>query len=288
MDIKRDGKSRVVYGIKKSDKLDYFSEFKEYLDESISKYEFSCDYDVIANELPYFSTINYTEYAHCIILHPLQFELRVQQMLDAYNDDTEQKITYTDFFSELAHDNPNKYQKRNSINNTPKDNLVVLPGDNKLKERISLRKIINIKKNNKNNFIIKPHPFTNHSTIGELMDLFGENNVTKRDEDMYQYLLEAKTVHTSVLSESAIFAVSLDKKIEPIDLYRKTPEGSFYHINRFLFNSKHPKDWINRTFNSHKSGIICPLVDDNWKEKLDMYLEYINEVREYYKDKYVE
>lgn len=288
MQIKKDGKDRIVYGIEKSSKLSYFEELVDYLNVKTKEYGLQCDYDVLANELPYFKTLNYTEYAHCVVIHPLQFELRVQQMLDAYTDDVEQEYSYTDFFRDLSQEDPNKYQKRKSISLEPKKHLVILPGDNKLKQRISIRKIIDIKKANKDDFVIKPHPFTNHATIGELMDLFGEGNVAKRDEDMYEYLHGADVIHTSVLSESAMFAVSLDKEISPIDLYRKTPEGSFYHINRFLFSSPDPKEWVNRTFNSPKSGVICPLLDDNWKEKIDKYLEYISSKRDSYKGMYVE
>jgi hypothetical protein len=38
---------------------------------------------------------------------------------------------------------------------------------------------------------------------------------------------------------------------------------------------------------SHKSGIINPEVDVDWKAKVDAYLEYTTTERAKYKDKYV-
>jgi len=70
-------------------------------------------------------------------------------------------------------------------------------------------------------------------------------------------------------------------------VYNKEEQGAFYHINKNLFTEKDPKEWVNKTFSSHKSGVINPNVDKDWKEKIDKYLEYIHKVRQDNKYKYV-
>ena len=68
--------------------------------------------------------------------------------------------------------------------------------------------------------------------------------------------------------------------------------GSFYHINRFLFecqaNEVDGNAWINRTFSSYKSGVFNPVIDKNWKSKLDSYLNYIHDEREKFTMWYVD
>jgi hypothetical protein len=106
---------------------------------------------------------------------------------------------------------------------------------------------------------------------------------------MYKLLLadETQTVYTSHMSESAVYAVCLDKQIEPIDAYNKVEQGSFYHVNKFLFTQPDPKQWVNKTLSSPKSGIVNPEVDVAWKQKIEAYLDYIMTERAKHKDKYV-
>ena len=117
--------------------------------------------------------------------------------------------------------------------------------------------------------------------------MFGDSNVLHRDADMYSFLLEAKVIYTSHMSESAAYAVSLDKTLEPIDVYHKAEQASFYHISKFLFTVDNPKEWLNRTLNSHKCGVVNPEIEPNWREKIDQYLEYIMSVRAKFKNKYI-
>ena len=128
-----------------------------------------------------------------------------------------------------------------------------------------------------------------HKLVGELMDLMGEERVLHRSSNMYELMKSDKTkvVYSSMLSESAMYAVALGKQLEPTDVYNKMPRASFYHINKFLFFNKNPQEWVNRTFNSYKSGVICPLLDPNWRQKIDNYLEYAHNMRNRYKNKFV-
>lgn len=275
--------------IEKTDMLEYTKKFEQYLNLSMKDYPFEYDYDVIARELPFFKTINYTEYSNCVTLHPLQLELRVNQMHDAWNDNVEIKYDYIEFFKKnIEEKNANKYKNRNSTEEKkPRTAIVVLPGSNKLKERICLNKLKYIKNLHGDDVWVKPHPLTTHKLVGEIMDLFGEENVLHRNDDLYTLLAQSDIVYTSHISESAMYAVALDKQLEPIDVYQKTMEGSFYHINRFLFQEDNPKEWVNRTFNSPKSGIMCPLLEDDWQDKLIDYLDYLVIKRKKFKNKYI-
>lgn len=275
--------------IDKSATLFHLKEVEKYFLQATKKYKIEIAYDVVANEIPYFKTLNYTEWGHCFITHPLQQEFRVQQMRDAYNDNAEVVVNYVEYFKNKVLDG--KSNKYSHIDKTApveyRDNLVVLVGSDKLKERICLNKLKKIANEFEDEVFFKPHPFTKYQIVGELMDELGKDRVLDRDADMYQYMLKAETVFTSHLSESAVYAVCLDKQIEPIDVYHKTEQGSFYHINKFLFTEDDPKAWINRTFNSAKCGIINPSIDSKWKIKIDEYLDYIMSARDRYKNKYI-
>lgn len=277
--------------LQKSQSLQHLVQAEQYLHRTMRNHSIKLSYDVIANEIPYFDTLNYTEFAHCLILHPLQQELRIKQMVDAYNDNSDVVVDYVEYFkNKVLEGTSNKYshiQSEIDANKEYRKTLVVLVGSNKLKERICLNKLKWIKENYGNTVFFKPHPITKHQLVGELKDLFGKENVLDRDTDLYSYLVKADIIFTSHMSESATYAVCLDKIIEPIDVYNKVEQGSFYHINKFLFMEPDPKLWINKTFNSYKSGIINPEIDPNWKEKIDNYLQYISIERNKYKNKYI-
>lgn len=84
------------------------------------------------------------------IMHPLNLELRVNQMLDAYSDNLEDNNIkdWTSYFANnIKLKIANKYQDRedNFKNFRDVDNIVVLPGSNKLKETTCLNKLKSIK-----------------------------------------------------------------------------------------------------------------------------------------------
>lgn len=265
-------------------------EFENYLYEICKerKYSFKLDYDVIASELPYFNTLQYTEYAGGITLHPLQLEFRHQQMIDAYYaKDTKVKLDFVKYFKHRVLNNKsNKYLNISEHNKQARQALIVLPGSNKIVERVSYEKLRYIKTLFGDNVWVKPHPLTTFKVVGEIIDIFGERNVLHRQADLYTVLKDSEIIYTSMLSESAVYGVALDKFIEPIDVYQKTPIGSFYHINKFLFTEEEPKRWLNKTFNDYRSGMFFPEIEKDWKDKLGKYLEYINNKREKFKNVY--
>ncbi len=281
--------------LKKSKTLEPLREMESFLLRSIRKYPFKASYDVMAEEFPYFETVNYTEYATCFMIHPLNSQLRNKQMWDAYND-TDVKVL--DFCSHLKSNIENKVANKYQDRQDPEKlgrfrkagHLVVLAGSNKLKECVCLNKLKRIRDLHDSDVYYKPHPITVHAFIGELKDILGEELILPRDIDIYYFLMDAYKIYTTHLSESAAYAVALGKEIEPIDVFNTIHRGSFYHINRHLFEHDRigdAQDWMNKTFSSPKSGIINPAVDKDWKNKIIAYLDYIKEERAKYKNWYI-
>lgn len=280
---------RIGTTVIRSSNLDQLKPVEAYLEDSMSSNDVKIAYDVMASEPPYFKGLSYTEWARSFLIAPMNEELKLNQMIDAFYDDTPITYDYVGYLkSAIEEDNASKYSSmEDDTVSELRPNLVILPGSNRLKGSTCLNKLKFIKDTCGENLWIKPHPLTRYALVGELQDMFGKNCVLDRNTNVYRFLKGAETVYTTHLSETAAYAVALDKKIEPVDVYNMIPRASFFHINKFLFHVDSPKDWINKVMNSPKSGIITPDLDPNWKEKVDKYLEYILNVREKYKNKYI-
>ena len=278
--------------LKKNDKLLSLEQVERYVIRKSKEYGFEFSYDVIAEEMPYFKTMGYTEYASNFLCQPLNLKTRMNQTFDAFHDDITEVSDWASYFKSNIEDKiANKYQNRKddfeAYDN--KSVLVVLPGSNKIKQNCCLNKLIKIAKDNKGDIYFKPHPITTHAVIGEIKDLFGEESILPRDIDLYHFLQKADTVYSTHISESALYAIMLGKKVEPIDVWNNIHQGSFYSINAPLFDNKeNGEEWVNKVFSSPKSGIFNPAVDKDWKAKVDAYFEYINEKREFYKGWYLD
>ena len=273
--------------LKKAKSLYDLEAVEGYVIRKCGEYGIEHSYDVMAEEMPYFKTIAYTEYAGCFYLQPLNYKIRNEQMIDAYYDNAEIVDYASWLINRIVDKKANKYEDRAATYDKypPKDYLVVLPGSNKVRENVCLNRLKHIKRLHGDNVYFKPHPITTHQIIGELKDFFGEENILPRHIDMYHYLQKAKGVYTTHISESCIYGIVTGKKTEPIDVWNNIQRGSFYCINNHLLtHQKDAKEYINKTFSSYKSGIINPEVDKNWKEKVDKYMDYIVNKRETYKD----
>jgi hypothetical protein len=283
--------SQRIGRLKKSKALDELEQVEGYCLRKCSERFLETSYDVMAEEMPYFKTMGYTEFATNFYFQPLNSKLRGEQLMDAWDDNVKNPDDWSSYLvnniqSKLA----NKYEgRKEEIEKWPaKDYLVVLPGSNKVKTNVCLNRLKEISKKHGDNVYFKPHPITTHQIIGELKDFFGESNILPREVDMYYYLQKAKIVYTTHISESAIYAAVLGKRIEPIDTWNTLTAGSFESINKYLFtNQHHIKDYINKCFSSPKSGIVNPMVDKNWKEKVDKYMDYICKKRDVYKDWFI-
>ena len=277
--------------LKKNTNLDDLEQVEGYVIRKASEAGLETSYDVMAEEMPYFKTMGYTSYGTSFIMQPLNLKFRTEQIADAYNDEDVDILDWSGYLNKNIKDKQaNKYQDRRKVDTKKypyKDYLVVLPGSNKLKEIACLNKMIAISKKYKHNIWFKPHPITKHQFIGELQDLFGEEAILHRDMDLYHFLVKAKKVYTTHVSESALYSIILGKDIEPIDVWQTVHRGSFHHINAKLYDTKSVK-WIDKTFSSPKSGVINPNVDKDWKKKVDQYFEYILAKRHYYKDWFID
>ena len=278
--------------LKKNKNLEDLEVVEGYVIRKCSELGLEHSYDVLAEEMPYFKTMAYTEFATNFYMQPLNLKLRNEQMIDAWNHDIKD---ISDWSSHLVKNivgkKANKYlHRKESFDKYPaKDYLVILPGSNKVKTNVCLNRLREISKKYGDNVYFKPHPITTHQIIGELKDFFGEENILPREIDMYYYMQKAKGVYTTHISESAIYASVLGKKIEPIDVWNNIMHGSFACINSHLFdNQHHVKKYIDKCFSSYKSGIINPNIDKNWKEKVDKYFDYICKKRDVYKNWFID
>ena len=94
--------------------------------------------------MPYFKTMAYTEYAGSFYLQPLNFKMRNEQMIDAWNDKESEIVDYSSWLvKKVVDSNANKYKHRQEdLDRFPaKDYLIVLPGSNKLRENVCLNKL---------------------------------------------------------------------------------------------------------------------------------------------------
>lgn len=278
--------------LKKNDKLNDLEQVERYVIKKCKELGLEHSYDVIAEEMPYFRTMGYTEYATNFMMQPLNLKMRMGQVTDAYDDNVEDVQDWASYFrANIEGKTANKYQERNEEFERygNKSVLVVLPGSNKLKSNCCLNKLIAIAKEHKGDIYFKPHPITTHAVIGEIKDLFGEEAILPRDIDVYHFLQKAEKVYTTHISETALYAIMLGKQVEPIDVWNNVHQGSFYTVNAPLFDNRDNGDeWVNRVFSSPKSGIINPAIDLDWRSKVDQYFEYIFNKRKYYKGWYLE
>ena len=286
---KKETKKRIG-DISKSKTLDHLKDVEKYYYNKVKSLGIDCSYDVVAMELPYFKTLQYTEWAHSFSMNPLSQELRYQQLYDAWLDDKDISCDWMGYWKDrIESGQSNKYQDIKNTVLPPRDHVVVLVGSNKLKETICLNKLLYIRKKfGEANVYYKPHPLTTHQLIGELRDELGEDLVVNRDVDMYNMMLGCKVVHTSHMSESAIYAVALGKEVDPIDVYNKIYGASYYHINRWIFEAGDPHTWMQRALQSPKCGIVNPDLQDDWKQRIDEYLDYILSERDRHRYQFVE
>jgi len=252
--------------------------------------EIGMSYDVTAKEPLYFSTINYTTFAGCLILHPLNFELMLRQMADAYADNIDLKYGHVDFIKKSIEFNNNfsKYDFKKYVEQEAKQVLVVLPGGNKLKKHCCIGKLqYIIDRHGIDNVIFKKHPISHDEPYQELADHLGNIHFADARSNLYDLISNSEFIYTTFISESALISFMLGKKVDHFDLYNNRDTTSFGHINHYLFTHPDPVSWAQRTFASPKSGVIQPQVDNNWKQKVDKYLDYITELRNFYKNSYI-
>ena len=248
---------------------------------------FELDYDVTAIEPLRFKTINYTTFAGFLILHPLNFEQALRQMSDAFAD--QMKGNHIKFLKDKIELDKNfsKYKIKDTEKVKGKKVLVVLTGGNKLKKHCcvgKLEKILN--KYGRDNVLFKKHPISHNEVYEELDEYLGGINYASANSDLFKLMKESETVYSTMCSESALTASILGKKIGHFDLFQNRNTTSFGHINYYIYSTPKPLEWAQTAFASPKSGVIHPLVDIDWKEKVDAYFEYIQTLWSFYDGAY--
>lgn len=252
--------------------------------------ELGLSYDVTAKEPLSFHTLNYTTFAGCVILHPLNWELMLRQMADAYADNIDLKYGHVDFIRKSIESDNNfsKYDFKEYVKAEAKQVLVVLPGGNKLKKHCCIGKLqYIIEKHGIDNVLFKKHPISHDEAYQELAQVLGDIHFADAKSSLYNLINNSEIIYTTFISESALISFMLGKEVDHIDLYNNRDTTSFGHINHYLFTHPDPVSWAQRTFASPKSGVIQPQVDNNWKHKVDKYLDYITELRNFYKQSYI-
>lgn len=283
--------------LKKSVTLNHLKPVELKMEELMKQYRKSHNiefcYDVSAEEIPYYRTLAYTEYAHSLIVHPLNTVMKEESVRIAKEGQTVFDDWNNYFQQKVLADKSNKYQDRGDAGDLQRRGvLVVLPGSNRLKDRTCLNKLLWIRKKYDGAVWYKPHPITTHTIIGELKDMMGEEVILPRNINVYDFLVKADKVYTTYMSETALYAAALGKFIEPIDTYQHHRMGSFHQYNKFLFDNvvdgNSQEHWINYTFSNYRSGIFNPEVDRDWEQKLENYFKYIIEEREKRKTWYID
>ena len=274
--------------MRKSTSLHHLKDCEKKFLKLCKKYKIESAYDVVANELPYFKTMQYTEWAHCFSMNPLQQRLRVEQIEEAAQDNVDIQYDFIDYFkSKIESNTGNKYDHIKNCDIEAKSHLIVPLGSNKIKEVICANKLCYLRDKYEGDIWFKPHPLTTHAIVGELRDMLGDI-VLERDANLYQLLPKADVIHLSHATESAAYAVALGKEIHPIDVYNKVEQASYYHINKHLFNNPDPAQWLQSALNSPKCGIVNPEVQEDWDIQMSEYFEYIFDKRDQFKFDYVE
>ena len=99
--------------LKKSKSLYDLEQVEGYVIRRASEMGLETSYDVMAEEMPYFKTLAYTEYAGCFYLQPLNYKLRNEQMQEAWYDNESEIVDYHSWFvDKIVNNQNNKYTDR--------------------------------------------------------------------------------------------------------------------------------------------------------------------------------
>jgi len=281
---------KCVGDLKFSKRIQELSEVEKFFINECTRRKIFWSYDVSSVEPLYFDTINYTTYAGCFVMNPLQPEISQRQMYDAIRNNNSSVDFLSYFKDKIKNKSANKYDKEDQKIEGDYDAVVVLPGNNKILINVCIRKLQWIVDQHGDRVLFKPHPLTGQDLVDKIKEKINRKETTFApiDSDLYQVLPNVNTVYTSHMSESAMYATAIGKTISPIDRIDKRQPSSFGHINYFLFNELKPMSIVNLMLSSYKSGVICPDIEENWKEKITLYLDYILEIREKIKDHFIQ
>lgn len=283
-----------LYGnhIKMRSRLKKLHEAEKYLIKRCDELEISLSFDCAADERLNWNTLNYTNYCGMIYISTLCTDLNLYKLYDALIDNME-PIGHIDF---IRNNIKNKVGNKYVMNTDSSDNefessdiqskvICILPGHNKF-PTICRTKIKTIAKHYKKDLLFKLHPICENDIlekIGFFDTVYGSGcKVADQLSNMYELIENAEYVYSTHASETPLTSLILGKRIEPIDNYDKRKNHGFSALNHFCYTYQYDNavERLGKIFASHKSGIIHPDIDKDWKNKIDMYLEYILNQRE--------
>jgi hypothetical protein len=89
-----------IGSLKKNTNLRDLEDIEGYIIRKCKELDIEYSYDVIAEEMPYFKTLGYTEHAGNFYLQPLNLKFRLESITDAWYDTDDYPII--DFASHMA------------------------------------------------------------------------------------------------------------------------------------------------------------------------------------------
>lgn len=262
--------------IKFSSHLQDLTCVENYFREQCVKRGFEVSFDCMAGENPNFKTLNYTTFAGMFICHPLQSELSFFQIQDAFYDNLN-SLGHLSLVKSL-HSNGKYEGLVLPFSKSGKYNVAVLTGGNKF-NTLNWDKLSKVSEES-TPLVVKPHPVSTLKDLDEVQKRLPNVTMAPRLSPLYPLLKGSAKVYTTHVSETAVTALLLGKKTEPIDFYPHCLLGSFSHITYNLFSKRMSLAQLDRAMASPKSGIIHPSVDMDWEHKVDAYLDYISQQKE--------
>lgn len=233
-----------------------------------------CSFDCTAHEPFNFKTLNYTTYAGMFVMHPLQPELAMVQVYDGFGWEGETADFAKWGRERFISGECEKYVlDSRETDNFNYDRLVVLSGGNKA-DKVDVGKLRSLVTMYGKRLAVKPHPISDDEFIGAVNRTLEGAEILDHKSSLYDHF-DVDVIYTSHCSESAFYGHILGKQLKCIDLDSSRAYGSFAHINYQLFMRQQDRSWLNKVFSSPCSGIINPSIEPKWEEKMDLYFEYI-------------
>jgi hypothetical protein len=134
-------------------------------------------------------------------------------------------------------------------------------------------------------FFIKLHPLTGEKYAAGIAHIAGWHRVIQQEISAFELLKAAETVYSSSASELAAAAVVYDKEIVNVANFFHESNGSYYSINKFLFqesDKEKRKEILNNLIDNKSSGLLFPWMDDI-EERLKCFYDKTEEMRQFYK-----
>jgi hypothetical protein len=275
---KKNIEEHIGTDIKYRPSLDSLKEVEKYFIESCESRGIEWSHDCVAEESCYFKTINYTTFANLFVMNPLSTKFQEIQLREAAIDNLEPVGHMEWLISNIESNQQGKYvlpddtAMRSDENIKAFTDLIILTGSNKYKDTMSHVKLDMLINTLGDKAVLKPHPLTNKGLMEHLNKIKGDAQLADKHSDLYSLVKKADKVHTLHTSESALMSLLMGKTITPID--RPDVSGGFVAFNSYCFNDETPIETLNSMFASHKSGVVHPDVDKDWKGKIDSYIEY--------------